>query len=172
MSIASEISRLQTAKADLKTAIEGKGVTVPSSTKLDGYADLVDSIETGGGGSYSDEWLYFNATVTVTDMKAYIILDYDSTKLELQAYMLGTDLNQWMENFNYGEPQMDPENLVSFRVKPRNLSDGETSVIEFKNGEPGGSTKPTYTFGMIPIYTEVTNYTQPDTYKFAIVSIT
>ena len=48
MSIASEISRLQTAKADLKTAIEGKGVTVPSSTKLDGYADLVDSIETGG----------------------------------------------------------------------------------------------------------------------------
>ena len=50
MSIASEISRLQTAKADLKTAIEGKGVTVPSSTKLDGYADLVDSIETGGGG--------------------------------------------------------------------------------------------------------------------------
>lgn len=50
MSIASEISRLQTAKADLKTAIESKGVTVPSSTKLDGYADLVDSIETGGGG--------------------------------------------------------------------------------------------------------------------------
>lgn len=53
MSIASEISRLQTAKADLKTAIEGKGVTVPNSTKLDGYADLVDSIETGGGGNVS-----------------------------------------------------------------------------------------------------------------------
>ena len=50
MSIASEISRIQTAKADLKTAIENKGVTVPSSTKLDGYADLVDSIEQGGGG--------------------------------------------------------------------------------------------------------------------------
>lgn len=50
MSIATEISRLQTAKADLKTAIEGKGVTVPSATKIDGYADLVDSIETGGGG--------------------------------------------------------------------------------------------------------------------------
>lgn len=50
MSIATEITRLQTAKADLKTAIEGKGVTVPSATLLDGYADLVDSIETGGGG--------------------------------------------------------------------------------------------------------------------------
>lgn len=51
MSVASEITRLQTAKADLKTAIEGKGVTVPSSTKLDGYADLVDSIS---GGSIED----------------------------------------------------------------------------------------------------------------------
>jgi hypothetical protein len=49
MSVESEIIRLQTAKANLKTSIEDKGVTVPSSTKLDGYADLVDSIETGGG---------------------------------------------------------------------------------------------------------------------------
>lgn len=58
MSIASEISRLQTAKADLKIAIEGKGVTVPSSTKLDGYADLVDSIEAGGGGGGDDDNWY------------------------------------------------------------------------------------------------------------------
>lgn len=47
MSIASEITRLQTAKADLKTAIENKGVTVPSATKLDGYASLVDQISGG-----------------------------------------------------------------------------------------------------------------------------
>lgn len=50
MSVNSEIERLQTAKADLKTAIEGKGVSVPASTKLDGYSALVDSIEQGGGG--------------------------------------------------------------------------------------------------------------------------
>lgn len=47
MSIASEITRLQTAKADLKTAIEAKGVTVPSATKLGGYANLVESIPSG-----------------------------------------------------------------------------------------------------------------------------
>lgn len=52
MSVESEIIRLQTAKADLKTSIEDKGVTVPSNTKLDGYADLVDSIETGGSAPY------------------------------------------------------------------------------------------------------------------------
>ena len=51
MSIASEITRLQTAKAGLKTAIEGKGVTVSSSALLDDYPDLVDAIQTGGGGT-------------------------------------------------------------------------------------------------------------------------
>lgn len=51
MSIATEITRLQTAKADLKTAIEAKGVTVSSATKLDGYAALVGKITTGGGES-------------------------------------------------------------------------------------------------------------------------
>ena len=44
MSIATEITRLQNAKSALKSAIESKGVTVPSSTKLDGYASLVSSI--------------------------------------------------------------------------------------------------------------------------------
>lgn len=56
MSIATDLTRLQTAKADLKTAIEGKGVTVPSATKIDGYADLVDSIQSGGGGD-NTKWL-------------------------------------------------------------------------------------------------------------------
>lgn len=51
MSIASEITRLQQAKADIKTAIENKGVTVPRSATLDDYADFVDSISGGGGGS-------------------------------------------------------------------------------------------------------------------------
>lgn len=50
MSIASEITRLQTAKADIKAAIEGKGVTVPSAATLDDYAGYVDTISGGGGG--------------------------------------------------------------------------------------------------------------------------
>ncbi len=43
--VASEISRLQQAKAALKTAIEGKGVTVSSAATIDAYADYVDAIE-------------------------------------------------------------------------------------------------------------------------------
>lgn len=45
MSIATEISRLQTAKANLKTAIEGKGVTV-GNVKLDEYYTKVNAIPT------------------------------------------------------------------------------------------------------------------------------
>ncbi len=44
MSIASEITRLQTAKANIKTSIENKGVVVSSSDKLDDYSSLIDSI--------------------------------------------------------------------------------------------------------------------------------
>ena len=46
MSVADEISRLTSAKAALKTAIEAKGVIVSSSATLDGYADYVDGIVT------------------------------------------------------------------------------------------------------------------------------
>lgn len=55
MSIATEITRLQTAKTDIKEAIEGKGVSVPSTTTLDGYADLIDTIEQGGGAEEAPE---------------------------------------------------------------------------------------------------------------------
>ena len=50
MSIASEITRLQAAKADIKSAIENKGVTVPSEATLDDYADYIDDISGGSGG--------------------------------------------------------------------------------------------------------------------------
>lgn len=49
MSISTDITRLQNAKAAIKTAIEGKGVTVPDATLLDGMAALIESIEAGVG---------------------------------------------------------------------------------------------------------------------------
>ena len=48
MSVATEITRLQGAKADIKSAIEAKGVTVPANTLLDGYATLISQISGGG----------------------------------------------------------------------------------------------------------------------------
>jgi len=48
MSIASEITRLQTAKSNLKTSINAKGGTIVDET-IDDYAGFVDSLELGGG---------------------------------------------------------------------------------------------------------------------------
>ena len=45
MTIASEITRLQGAKADIKTSIEWKWVSVPSNAKLDTYHDYIDMIQ-------------------------------------------------------------------------------------------------------------------------------
>lgn len=47
MSIQSEITRIAGAKSNIADAIEAKGVTVPSSTKIDGYAPLIAQIPTG-----------------------------------------------------------------------------------------------------------------------------
>lgn len=48
--IAENLSRIQSAKTDIKTAIEAKGVTVPSSATIDTYATYVSQISGGGGG--------------------------------------------------------------------------------------------------------------------------
>ena len=53
MSIQTELTRITNAKAAIKTAIEGKGVTVPAGTLLDGMAALIESIEAGGSGDFS-----------------------------------------------------------------------------------------------------------------------
>ena len=49
MSIQTELTRITNAKAAIKAAIEGKGVTVPDATLLDGMAALIESIQAGGG---------------------------------------------------------------------------------------------------------------------------
>ena len=48
MSIQTELTRITNAKAAIKAAVEGKGVTVPDGTLLDGMSSLIESIEAGG----------------------------------------------------------------------------------------------------------------------------
>lgn len=60
MGIQTELTRIINAKAAIKTAVEGKGVTVPDGTLLDGMASLIESIEAGGGANVT------TGTITVT----------------------------------------------------------------------------------------------------------
>lgn len=60
MSIQTELTRITNAKSAIKTAIEGKGVTVPDGTMLDGMASLIASIEAGGvGGGLAEPFTAF-----------------------------------------------------------------------------------------------------------------
>lgn len=71
MSIANEIQRLQASKADIKAAIEAKGVTVGDGT-IDTYADKISEIsggESGGGFQTGVDAIATKAkAITFTDM--------------------------------------------------------------------------------------------------------
>lgn len=49
MSVATELTRIINAKASIKSSIEAKGVTVPSSATIDTYDGYIDDIPQGGG---------------------------------------------------------------------------------------------------------------------------
>ena len=69
MGIQTDLSRIINAKAAIKAAIEGKGVTVPDATLLDGMAALIESIEAGGGGINATA-----GTITVSsDVNDYVL---------------------------------------------------------------------------------------------------
>lgn len=93
-SIRQQISRLQTAKDNIKTAIEGKGVTVPDATLLDAYAALIDSIEAGGGGDVlnffgGSKYCITEATPTSNTDQITITPD-DTTILDSPKFLLVT----------------------------------------------------------------------------------
>ena len=67
MSIGTEITRLQNAKAAIKTAIAGKGVTVAEGTLLDGMAALIDSIAQSPFPGDVVTQLYVGTVVPATD---------------------------------------------------------------------------------------------------------
>ena len=76
MSIQTELTRLTNAKAFIVAAIEGKGVTVPDGTLLDGMAALIKSIEAGGGSSWTDSYSVFaTGTFTPTENTTKLSID-------------------------------------------------------------------------------------------------
>ena len=73
MSINSEITRISNAKTAISESIANKGVTVPSGTKIDGMATLIDSIQTAGAAVQPSKALTVtsNGTTTITPDAPY-----------------------------------------------------------------------------------------------------
>lgn len=76
MSIQTELTRITNAKEAIKTAVEGKGVTVPDGTLLDGMASLIESIEAGGVGTqFGDYDIVQTGTITPASHISEYVLD-------------------------------------------------------------------------------------------------
>ena len=102
MSISDQITRLQNAKASIKTSIENKGVTVPNDVKLDGYPALIDSISVSGGSGETTSYYWpdffenkiqensisylFSNTLYKTEHEKYLIENLDVSNITDMRY--------------------------------------------------------------------------------------
>lgn len=86
MSIQTELSRIINAKSAIKAAIEGKGVTVPSGTLLDGMASLIESIEAGGGGDTLLGYNLLSGTITLAEESTVPITLVEGKQFDDRTY--------------------------------------------------------------------------------------
>lgn len=108
MSIASELTRIQNAKAGIKSAIEAKGVTVGDGT-IDTYPAKINEIQTGGGSV--DE--YFNTTANGGN--SYSTGAWMATVKKLPPLTTsGTNLSYFFQN--YRGTTLDLTNMVTDTV--------------------------------------------------------
>ena len=103
MSIQTELTRIINAKAAIKAAIEGKGVTVPDGTLLDGLAALIENIEAGGKVATGT----FTVTEDCDSQRPKIVLTHNLGKLP-------TSFILYKENGADGVSKMTPGGVVFF----------------------------------------------------------
>lgn len=120
MSVATEITRIQNAKASLKSSINAKTDAQHKITDetIDEYSDFVDSITSGGGGTDWSDLGYSNAPNGFTTDFNYgvnIKNNWDATQTDLQ--------NKFQANLDLVYmPSVDCSNATTFRSMFANCS--------------------------------------------------
>lgn len=100
MSITSEITRLQNAKANIKVSIEAKGVTVGEGT-IDTYSSKIDAIQKG---------IIPTGTINITENGTHNVTNYASANVNIPKEMPEADFNE--VNFY----DIDGKRLYSYTV--------------------------------------------------------
>lgn len=88
MSIATEITRLQDAKAAIKTAIEGKGQTVADTARLSDFAALIEAISTGH--EFPTVMKNVKVTAVTATENSYCTIPWDSDTLPVSILVFDT----------------------------------------------------------------------------------
>ena len=143
MSIQTELTRIINAKAAIKTAVEGKGVTVPDGTLLDGMASLIESIE--GGFNFLNAAEVVSGTITPTSRTRLadygnISVTFSSTKPNKRGgcfliYDTTIDDSKSYESTNTRFSTMSNEDLIAaFCTWGVNSSFGSNGAMCYKYG--------------------------------------
>ena len=145
MSIQTELTRITNAKAAIKAAVEGKGVTVPDGTLLDGMAALIESIEAGGGAGE-----LFHTEITPATSGEVLTLEVGEKGERIAAMIVSVKVGSAFEyGKNYGVMHIGTINVSGISKKPsvRNIivyrdgysaSQGSETSEQYGNSTPSG----------------------------------
>jgi len=128
MSIATDITRINTAKSNIKTSLEGIGLTVPSETKIDGYAGILNSMPV-----YNDEYI---------ELKDCLCFTANTAGSTVAMVVTGTPTS--IPNFQYSYDGVDWSEFIvgTTTITLVNISD----KVYFKGNNPDGVNKNSYPF--------------------------
>ena len=90
MSIQTDLTRIKNAKAAIKAYIEGKGLTVPEGTLLDGMASMLESIEAGGG-----EVNVSTGSFTPVETTKKLTIQHNLGKIPKAVFLWVTERTAW-----------------------------------------------------------------------------
>lgn len=126
MSVASEITRLQNAKASIKTSIENKGVTVGDGT-IDTYASKIDEISTSSA-ILGTKTITANGVYKASDdnLDGYSQVEVETSGVDINDYYDLTkkndaDINKYIKQI----PMIDTSDYTSMY----NMFNGYSSLI-------------------------------------------
>ena len=125
MSIQTELTRITNAKAAIKAAIEGKGVTVPDGTLLDGMAALIESIEAGGGAGE-----LFHTEITPATSGEVLTLEVGEKGERIEAMIVSVKVGSAFEyGKNYGVMHIGTINASAISKRP-----SVKNIIVYRDG--------------------------------------
>lgn len=127
MTIASEITRLQWAKADIKTSIENKGVTVPSSASIDEYSWYIDQIQSWDVPPMSITWpqVYWGIYVAWTNGQDTYGLDNTCVSYCTDSIVLIWYMWNWETYDNYDHKDI---HFVRWKAWVSGYKEGRTTI--------------------------------------------
>ena len=97
MSIQTDLTRIKNAKAAIKAYIEGKGLTVPEGTLLDGMASMLESIEAGSTSNNIVVGSFTLSESLTTSSPLYIDVTFPKDELPLM-YLVYEDTSNLLHN--------------------------------------------------------------------------